>query len=150
METTLIFFARLKRSWKFTRIILNRGGDVNFEMLWDNDLDPGYGGNRGSAIDFAKSMEGKDKTGNDYVDLKSILQCAQVKINDTKNVSIKILLFKSGVCSQKATDVPVALSRANYFCYHRCLNFIIFVHKMANYQDINYKIQKIGFLFEFL
>ena len=71
----------MTNGWEFTRLIIDYGGDVHFKTCWDKDLFPGLEGNRGTAFDYAESMESKGKTKEkDYKELKLILKNAEVKI----------------------------------------------------------------------
>jgi hypothetical protein len=46
--------------WELTAYILEKGGDINFEMNWDDDYKPGFGNNKGTALDYVLDLNNKN------------------------------------------------------------------------------------------
>jgi len=46
--------------WEMTAYILEKGGDVNFEISWDHKFQPGFGNNKGAALDYILALKNKN------------------------------------------------------------------------------------------
>jgi hypothetical protein len=45
--------------WEMTAYILEKGGDINFEINWDHKFNPGFGNNKGTALDYIFDLKNK-------------------------------------------------------------------------------------------
>ena len=57
-----LFCSKETTDWPRTKYIIERGGDVNFQIEWNESLYLGSGNNYGRAIDFAMGMQRQTKS----------------------------------------------------------------------------------------
>jgi hypothetical protein len=56
-----------------SKLILELGGDVSFETVWNKDYNPGSGTRRGNALDFANDMKGRCNNPNGLINLINMM-----------------------------------------------------------------------------
>ena len=62
--TNALFFRpgyehRKPTDFAMTKYILEKGGDINFELFWDEDFRPGRGDRKGTAMDYVLDIPRK-------------------------------------------------------------------------------------------
>lgn len=57
IETISFFSRKPDFEWPMTKLLLELGSDVNFELHWDSDFHPGFPVFRGTTLDLAQEMK---------------------------------------------------------------------------------------------